>query len=67
MFKMWCNEADESKIDQIQFAFFWLIVYIICKTTFDNRPYWNWSIGSKDTGSWRIAKTIGSKEIFSFV
>ena len=36
-------------------------------STFYNKPHWNGSIGSKDTGSWRIAKTIGNKEIIRFV
>ena len=52
---------------QIQFSLFWLIVYIICKTTFYNRPQWSWSIGSKDTGSWRVSKTIGNKESICIV
>ena len=45
----------------------WLYtLYIICKDTFYNRPYWNLSVGFKDTGSWRAAKTMGNKEIIFY-
>ena len=29
----------ESDVGQIQFSFFWLIIHIICKATFYNRPH----------------------------
>ena len=32
-----------------------------------NRPHWNVSIGTKDTGSWRVAKTYENKDITVFV
>ena len=54
-----------NAIKQIQFSFLWLIVYIICKAF--NRPQWNWSIGSKDMGSYMVVKIIGNKEIICFV
>ena len=45
-----------------------MIVYIICKATFYNRPHWNyWSIDSKGTSIWRVAKWVGNKEIICFV
>ena len=47
-----------SEVSQIQFQFFCLTVYIICKAAF-----WNKSIGSKDMDSWRVAKTVRNKEI----
>ena len=56
-----------SLVGQIQFSFFWLIVYIIYKATFYNRPFWYWSIASKDKGIWQVAKTIGNKRIIYFV
>ena len=31
-------KQNESEVGQIQFWFFWLIVYIICKATFYNQP-----------------------------
>ena len=50
-------KQNESEVTQIQFSFFWLIVYIICKATFYNRSHWNLLIVFKDMGSWRVAKT----------
>ena len=35
---------------------------IICKATFYNRSHWNWSIGTKDTGIWRVAKKEKGKK-----
>ena len=63
---MWWNQANELEVGQIQVLFFPLIVYFICKATFYNRPHWNWSIGSKDTGSWRVEKTGNNKLSVSF-
>ena len=37
-------KQNGSEVCQIQFLFFWLIVYIICKATFYNRPHWNWGL-----------------------
>ena len=64
---MWC--------DQAKWVWSWpnsilhLMIDCIhhCIATFNNRSYWNWSIGSKDMDSWRVAKTIGNKEIICFV
>ena len=42
-------------------------LYIICKATFYNRPHWNWSIDSKDIGSWRVSKNKGNKKLICFV
>ena len=47
---------NESEVGQIQFSFFWLIIYIICKATFFNRPHWNWSTGSEKISSRRVQK-----------
>ena len=60
-------KQNESEVGQIRFSFLWLIVYIIYKATFYNRPHWNWSIGSKDMCRWRVAKTILNKQIICFV
>ena len=67
---MWCHHVikqNEFEVGQIQFSVFWLTAYSIWKATFSNRLHWKWSISSKDTGSWRVAKTIGNKEIICFV
>ena len=32
-----------------------------------NRPHWNWSVGSNDTDSWIVTKTIGNKADICFV
>ena len=58
-------KQNESEISQSQFSVFWLIVHIIFKVTLYNRPYWNWSIGSKDMGSWRVEKTKGKNTLQS--
>ena len=60
-------KQNESEVSQIQFSFFWLCLYIICKASFYSKLHWNCLIGSKNTGSWRVAKTIGNKEINYFV
>ena len=60
-------KQNEFEVSQIQLSFYLSIVYIICLTVFYNRPHWHWSIGSKNTGSWRVVKTTGNKEIISFV
>ena len=73
LFKIYVCDAikqNESEVGQIQFLFFWFNVYIICKAPFYNRPHWNWSITSKDTGSWRVANIIGTKKLsalFSYI
>ena len=59
------KQNESSEVGQIQFLFFWLIVYIICIATFYKRPHWNWSISFKDTGSWRVSKTTGNKKKLS--
>ena len=48
------NKQSESEVSQIQF-FFWLIVYIIYKAAFYNKPHLNWAIDSKGMGGWRVA------------
>ena len=48
-----------SKMSQIQFSLFRLIVYIICKTTFHN-----WFQRYRQV---KVCKTIGNKEIICFV
>ena len=55
-------KQNESEVGQIQFSFFWLIVYIIGKATFYSRRHWNWSIGSNNRAveglqkQWEIKK-----------
>ena len=56
-------KQNESEVAQIRFAFFWLIVYIMCKATFYNRSHWNLLIVSKDMGSWRVAKQWQTKKL----
>ena len=60
-------KQNESGVGQSPYLIFWLIVYIICKATFYNRPNWNWPIGSKDTGNWKVAKTTWYEDIIHFV
>ena len=37
-------KQNKSEVGQVQFLFFSWFVYIICKATFYNKPFWNWSI-----------------------
>ena len=61
----WLMRSSEMNLNLVKskFSFFWLIVYIICKATFYNRPHWYWSIGYKDMGRWRVGKTVGNKKL----
>ena len=60
-------KQNQSEVGQFQFSFFQLTVCTIFTATFCRKPHWNWLIGSKDMSSWRMPKTIGTKDIFYFV
>ena len=55
---------NESEVSQIQFSFFWLIVYIIWKAAFHKRSI---EIGQMVPKIQVVVKTIGNKEIICFV
>ena len=61
-FVQWCTQPLRKmkiEFDRLQ--------TLSLHATFYNRPHWSWSIGSKDMCSWRVAKTIGNKEIICFI
>ena len=60
-----CDAIEQNESLKFNFYFSDWLYTSSCKVTFNYRP--NWSIGSKDTGSWMVSKTIGNKEIICFV